>query len=75
VFVDVRRGAFNQLWATTATVAGQSEGKDKKGEKVESGGYYTPVGRLQRGNKWVEDVAGGKAFWEWTEKELAKAGC
>jgi NAD(P)-dependent dehydrogenase (short-subunit alcohol dehydrogenase family) len=73
VFVDVKRGAWNQLWAATATVAGQSKGV-KRGDGVESRGYYTPVGRLQRGNKWVEDVAGGTAFWEWTEKELAKAG-
>ena len=72
VFVDVRRGAWNQLWAATANVA-DGEGV-KIGDGVESGGYYTPVGRLQRGNKWAEDVAGGKMFWEWTEKELAKAG-
>lgn len=71
VFVDVRRGALNQLWASTASIAGEGA---KKGEEIQSGGYYTPVGRLQKGNKWAEDVAGGKTFWEWTEKELAKAG-
>lgn len=63
VFVDVPRGAWNQLWAS----AGSERGERK------SGAYYTPVGKLQS-NKWAGDEVGGKKFWDWTEGELAKAG-
>jgi NAD(P)-dependent dehydrogenase (short-subunit alcohol dehydrogenase family) len=63
MFVDVPRGAQNQLWAAAGS---------KRGD-LKDGAYYTPVGKLQS-NKWAGDAAGGKTFWEWTEGELAKAG-
>lgn len=63
MFVDVPRGAQNQLWAAAGIARGE----------LKDGAYYTPVGKLQN-NKWAGDEAGGKKFWEWTQGELAKAG-
>lgn len=64
LFMDVPHGAQNQLWAAAGS----------KREEVKDGAYYTPVGKLQGGNKWANDVTAGKTLWEWTESELAKAG-
>ncbi|ETN40006.1 uncharacterized protein HMPREF1541_04281 [Cyphellophora europaea CBS 101466] len=59
---DVPHGAYNQLWAATTN------------EELTSGGYYTPVGRLQKNTKWAKDREAGRRCWEWTEEELKKAG-
>lgn len=59
---DVPHGAYTQLWAATA---------DKEG--VKSGAYHTPVGKAKQ-NKWTKDREAGRRCWEWTEKEIEKAG-
>jgi NAD(P)-dependent dehydrogenase (short-subunit alcohol dehydrogenase family) len=64
MFMDVHHGAQNQLWASAGS----------KREDVKDGAYYTPVGKLQRENKWANDQKAGRTLWEWTESELAKAG-
>jgi len=60
----VETGAYNQLWA----------GVGAKREDLVNGGYYTPVGRLQTGNKWAKSTDYGKRLWDWTEAELVQAG-
>lgn len=61
---SVPQGSLNQLWAAAGA---------KKGE-LTNGGFYLPVGKLSRGNKWAKDRADAKRLWAWTEGELAKAG-
>ncbi|KAI9754493.1 MAG: hypothetical protein M4579_004663 [Chaenotheca gracillima] len=60
-FVDVPTGAKNQLWAATSS-------------KVESGGYYTPVGNKSQGSGYTRDEELAEKLWDWTEKELTKHG-
>jgi NAD(P)-dependent dehydrogenase (short-subunit alcohol dehydrogenase family) len=61
---SVEKGAYNQLWAT--------DGATK--QELTNGAYYTPVGRLGRGNSHAKNKDDGKKLWEWTESELAKSG-
>jgi len=63
VMQDVHQGAMNQLWAATAPR-----------ERLENGGYYTPVGKLGK-QRWAarEGEMGGK-LWEYTEAELKRHG-
>ncbi|RMZ81494.1 hypothetical protein DV738_g2238, partial [Chaetothyriales sp. CBS 135597] len=61
---DVPEGTLNQLYL--------SAGAPK--DKIVNGAYYTPVGKLQAGNKWANDADAGKRLWEWTEAELHKVG-
>lgn len=63
ILQSVQSGALNQLWA----VAGA------KREDLKDGAYYTPVGRLGRGNsRWGEKLEECKQLWEWTEAELSQ---
>lgn len=64
IMQNVEKGAYNQLWATA--------GATKQG--LTNGAYYTPVGRLGRGNSHAKNEDEGKSLWEWTESELAKSG-
>ena len=61
---DVPHGALNSLWLAAGA----------KKEALTSGGYYTPVGKLQPGNKWSKDQNAGSRLWDWTEAELKKVG-
>ncbi|RMD42902.1 hypothetical protein DV735_g2220, partial [Chaetothyriales sp. CBS 134920] len=61
---DVPEGALNQLYLSAGAAKDQ----------IVNGSYYTPVGKLQAGNKWAKDADAGKRLWEWTEAELAKLG-
>jgi NAD(P)-dependent dehydrogenase (short-subunit alcohol dehydrogenase family) len=66
IFQSIQMGAHNSLWAAAAA---------NKGE-LQNGAYYTPIGKLESsnpGNKHAKDAAAGKALWEWTEAEIAKA--
>lgn len=58
VFDDVKHGAFNTLWCTSAP----------RGE-IGNGKYYTPVGRC-RDLPLVEDRKAAARLWSWTEREL-----
>jgi NAD(P)-dependent dehydrogenase (short-subunit alcohol dehydrogenase family) len=67
LFQTVQTGAHNQLWAAAGA----------KKDELEIGGYYTPVGKLDRGNpgnKHAKNVEAGRALWEWTEAEIEKGG-
>jgi len=64
IFQNVQSGALNQLWAAA--------GVDKA--DLINGAYYTPVGKVIKGNKWANDADAAKKLWEWTETELAKVG-
>ena len=59
---DLPTGTLPQLWTSVA-----------KKDKLVNGKYYTGVGK-QSGNKWVTNVDWQKQFWEWTDKEIKKAG-
>ncbi|KAL9115651.1 MAG: hypothetical protein Q9227_000019 [Pyrenula ochraceoflavens] len=62
VMQDVKTGALGQLWAATCA-------KDT----LKNGAYYTPVGKLGRGNgSWAEKVQEGRRLWEWSEEEMKK---
>lgn len=60
---DVPRGTLNQLWACCAARA-----------EVQSGGYYTPVGRKSAGSAFARDEGLAEKLWEWTEGELERRG-
>jgi hypothetical protein len=45
-----------------------------KKEQLKSGGFYTPVGVLDKNNKWVNEKTWGKALWDWTEDQLKRKG-
>lgn len=62
MFQSIQTGAHNQLWAVAA-----------EKEEMHNGAYYTPVGKLDRGNIYARDEKAAKALWEWTEAEIAKA--
>ena len=67
MFQTIPTGAHNALWAAVGA----------KKEELQNGAYYTPVGKVDSensGNKHAKDVEAGKALWEWTEAEIAKAG-
>lgn len=55
------QGAHNQVWAATAPR-----------EKIQSGSYYEPVGRLSDGklDKTAKSEILSRRLWEWTEEEL-----
>ena len=59
---DLPTGTLPQLWTSVV-----------KKDKLVNGKYYTGVGK-QSSNKWVTNVDWQKQFWEWTEKEIKKAG-
>jgi NAD(P)-dependent dehydrogenase (short-subunit alcohol dehydrogenase family) len=63
VYYDVRYGALTQLWMSTAAKS-----------KVQQGAFYTPVGKLQKGNSWANNAAAQKGLWEWTEEQLKERG-
>jgi NAD(P)-dependent dehydrogenase (short-subunit alcohol dehydrogenase family) len=63
IATDVPKGTWNQLWAATA----------KKAE-VQSGSYYTPVGKRQGNLKWANDKDAGSRLWNWSEEEIKKVG-
>ncbi|KXS14356.1 NAD(P)-binding protein [Gonapodya prolifera JEL478] len=52
-------GCKNYLWACMA-----------KRETVESGGFYGPVGRREKGTWHDGNEAARKVLWEWTEREV-----
>ncbi|KAL8908553.1 MAG: hypothetical protein Q9207_000763 [Kuettlingeria erythrocarpa] len=60
---DVPTGAKNQLWAATA----------KKSE-VNSGSYYTPIGRQSDGSKWAQKSDLARELWDWTDGEISRLG-
>lgn len=64
---DVAHGVYNTLWAASSKV-GEGAGE------VKSGGYYTPVGRRQAGNKWAGNKEAGRGLWEWSVEVIEKAG-
>ncbi|KAK9373441.1 uncharacterized protein V1513DRAFT_459768 [Lipomyces chichibuensis] len=53
VGVDVETGTLNQLWASTSI-------------NVLSGGYYEPIGIMNRGSKYTKNKKLAKDLWEWT---------
>jgi Dehydrogenases with different specificities (related to short-chain alcohol dehydrogenases) len=59
---SVRTGVFNQLW--TASV---------QREFLINGGYYTPVGNVQKYNRFATDAELGKKLWEWTDDAVKEA--
>lgn len=61
IAVDVKQGALNQLWAATAL-------------DVQSGSYYSPVGKAGGESGYAKDEALAKTLWEWQEAEFAKHG-
>ncbi len=61
---SIPQGALNQLWAAAGA----------KRSELTNGAFYFPVGKLQSGNKFAKDSASAKKLWEWTERELEKAG-
>lgn len=66
IFQTIQTGAHNQLWAAAGA----------RKDELQNGAYYTPVGKLEgrnSGNKHAKDQEAGKALWEWTEAEIAKA--
>lgn len=60
--VDVPTGTFNSLYLATGP---------KK--EVTNGKFYMPVGK-ERANPFAKDAEKGKRFWEWSEKEVSRAG-
>lgn len=63
VYHDAAYGALTQLFASTAEKS-----------KVQQGGFYTPVGKLQKGNSWANNADASKKLWEWTEEQLKEKG-
>ncbi|KAL3473146.1 hypothetical protein BJX99DRAFT_234160 [Aspergillus californicus] len=57
---SVRTGALTQIWAAGVP----------RGELV-NGGYYVPIG-VKGVSQYEDDVQMGRAFWEWTEREIAR---
>lgn len=56
-------GAFNQLWLATSPREG-----------IQSGAYYVPVGKLDKGSKYAQDEAMADKLWTWTESEFLRKG-
>lgn len=63
VYHDAVYGALTQLWTSTAEKS-----------KIQQGAFYTPVGKLQKGNSWANDADASKKLWEWTEEKLKEKG-
>ncbi|KAM0518395.1 hypothetical protein ACHAPE_004158 [Trichoderma viride] len=63
VYHDAVYGALTQLWAATAEKS-----------KIQQGAFYTPVGKLQKGNSWANNADASKKLWEWTEEKLKEKG-
>ncbi len=63
IMADVPTGAKNQLWAATA----------KKSE-VNSGSYYTPIGRQSGGSKLAQKSDLARELWDWTDREISRLG-
>lgn len=63
VYHDAVYGALTQLWTSTTEKS-----------KVQQGGFYTPVGKLQKGNSWANNADASKKLWEWTEEQLKEKG-
>lgn len=59
---SVRTGAFNQLWA-----AGVQR------DLLINGGYYTPVGIIQKHNQFATDTELGRKLWEFTDEAVKGA--
>lgn len=64
IYKTPEEGAHNQLYLAAAA----------RRASIQNGAYYTPVGKVKSSNKFATNVGGGKAFWDWTEAELRKAG-
>ncbi|KGO57181.1 Short-chain dehydrogenase/reductase SDR [Penicillium expansum] len=58
--VTIEEGAWNQLWASTAS-------------SVVNGAFYFPVGKETHA-KVLDDKKQAEALWEWTEAELKAHG-
>lgn len=63
VYHDAVYGALTQLWTATA-----------EKNKIQQGAFYTPVGKLQKGNSWANNADASKKLWEWTEEKLKEKG-
>ena len=63
VTVDVKQGALNQIWASTA-----------KASELKTGSYYVPVKKLNSGSSQAQSERLSEELWSWTEKELASHG-
>ena len=76
--MGVERGAWSQVWASTAEIREGEEGGKSCGGKgpggVRSGEYYWPVGVVTKGSKWARDEDLAKRLWEWQEDEFRKHG-
>lgn len=59
----VAQGAKNTLWAATTDT-----------DTFQSGGYYSPIGRMTIGSKNANNCALAEELWEWTENELKENG-
>lgn len=60
---SVASGALTQLWAAAGA----------RREELVNGAFYTPVGNVQSGNRFVVDVELARRLWEWTDAEVEKA--
>ncbi|KIW72289.1 hypothetical protein PV04_00494 [Phialophora macrospora] len=64
LFQTPQTGALTQLYLASGA----------KKEQLENGGFYTPVGVLQKNNKWANEKTWGEALWDWTEAQLKGKG-
>lgn len=62
VFRSVRSGTLNQLWAAAGA----------RKEELVNGAYYTPIGHINPGNRFVVDDELARKLWEWTAEEVEK---
>lgn len=63
IYYDIPYGALTQLWLSTVEKS-----------KITQGGFYTPVGQLQRGNTYTRSADMQERLWDWTEEELKARG-
>jgi NAD(P)-dependent dehydrogenase (short-subunit alcohol dehydrogenase family) len=59
----LENGALNQLWAAFGNKS-----------DVESGSYYTPIGKMSRGDCRINDVKIAGELWNWQEDEFNSLG-
>ncbi|ETI29083.1 hypothetical protein G647_01536 [Cladophialophora carrionii CBS 160.54] len=64
LFQPPQFGALTQLYLASGA----------KKDQLKNGGFYTPVGVLDKNNKWANEKTGAKALWEWTEDQLKSKG-
>ena len=64
--VGLEEGALCQLWAATAGLREEDEGKGPQRDGV----LYVPVGVNYEGNSYCKDAEASKKLWEWTQQEL-----